>query len=58
MVGDIVLSSPELNLKRVECIMSKAMTRGQVSANKLNLEFGLLGQVEKSTRLSVAAGAR
>jgi hypothetical protein len=23
------------------------MTRGQASANKLNLEFGLLGQAEK-----------
>jgi hypothetical protein len=34
------------------------MTSGRVSGNKLNFEFGLLGRVEKSTRLSVAASAR
>jgi hypothetical protein len=38
---------PELSLKRVEGTMSSAITRRRVSANKLNLEFGLLDQVEK-----------
>jgi hypothetical protein len=38
--------------------MSKAMMRHRVNANIFDFELGLLSQVEKSTRLSVAASAR
>jgi hypothetical protein len=56
MVGQIVLSAPSL-ISQGWRHDSRAMTRGRASASKLNLEFGLLGQVAKCTQLSVAARA-